>query len=125
MIEDEKHQEYIHWTPSGSFVVINSDQFAREVLPQYFKHNNFASFVRQLNMYGFHKVTKERPFSRGLTRQHTAKVNDFINVNPSPEAANQLEFSHPAFKGGKREFLIDVKRRGIAKAGNFESVRSI
>jgi len=92
MVEDEKCQHLLHWTNNGGFVVVNPEEFSRLVLPHYFKHNNFASFVRQLNMYGFHKV------------------NDFINVNPGQETQS-WEFNHPSFQKGKRELLHEIKRK--------------
>ncbi|KAG7274847.1 hypothetical protein CRUP_038820 [Coryphaenoides rupestris] len=57
LVEDPDTNHLICWSATGtSFHVFDQGRFAKEVLPKYFKHNNMASFVRQLNMYGFRKV---------------------------------------------------------------------
>ncbi|XP_014682032.1 PREDICTED: heat shock factor protein 1-like, partial [Priapulus caudatus] len=57
LVSDPGTDNLIRWDKSGfSFHVLNQARFAKEILPQYYKHNNMASFIRQLNMYGFRKV---------------------------------------------------------------------
>lgn len=52
MIDDPLTNSVVSWSHSGcSFVVWNPPEFAQVLLPKYFKHNNFSSFVRQLNTY--------------------------------------------------------------------------
>lgn len=52
MVEDAETDEVISWAEMGkSFVVWKPVEFARDILPAHFKHNNFSSFVRQLNTY--------------------------------------------------------------------------
>jgi hypothetical protein len=48
------------WSEKGdSFMIKDPDRFAQTVIPQYFSHSNFSSFVRQLNFYGFRKVKQD------------------------------------------------------------------
>ena len=57
MLEDPNFQHVVSWGPGNDcFVVKDMNEFTKSILPRMFKHSNFASFVRQLNKYDFHKV---------------------------------------------------------------------
>ena len=57
MLEETEIVDIVSWGPKGDcFVVKDMNEFTKSVLPRVFKHSNFASFVRQLNKYDFHKV---------------------------------------------------------------------
>ncbi|KAF7731403.1 hypothetical protein EC973_000211 [Apophysomyces ossiformis] len=105
MVVDKQYQHLIAWNYTGtSFVVCNIMEFSRDVLPKHFKHSNFSSFVRQLNMYGFHKVNKSPRGHRTL-------------------AENQIwEFSHPKFMRGRPDLLEEIKRKAMeTESGRRES----
>jgi len=85
------------WAEDGeTFVVKDPVKFEKQIIPQFFKHSKFSSFVRQLNFYAFRKI----------------KYADTIRIDPKLEAetANYWRFRHEKFQRGKPELLGEIKR---------------
>ncbi|GAA6016103.1 hypothetical protein JCM11491_000669 [Sporobolomyces phaffii] len=97
MVSDPTTDDLIRWSDDGdSFLVPSADKFGKELLPRFFKHSNFGSFVRQLNMYGFHKVPH---LTQGVLKSDGGE---------SPEL---LEFTNPNFARAQPDLLFFIRRQ--------------
>lgn len=99
MLLEERYREVVRWTVAGdSFVVLDTNEFTKEILPRHFKHLNFASFVRQLNKYDFHKVK--------ISNEQKAHYE---------YGDDAWEFKHPEFRKDDREALENIRRKAPLK----------
>ncbi|KDR84337.1 hypothetical protein GALMADRAFT_55133 [Galerina marginata CBS 339.88] len=65
MLEDHSIESIVCWGPKRDcFIVKDINEFSKTILPRIFNHSNFASFVRQLNKYDFHK-DRHTTFNQG------------------------------------------------------------
>lgn len=110
MLEDPKLSSMIWWTRSSghsqhannadfnAFTLRPNKEFS-ECLKLYFKHGNVASLVRQLHMYGFHKVMGDAPSPKDPASA------------TGPQAAWSFTHSSGLFRKGDEISLNQIKRR--------------
>ncbi|KAJ3397621.1 hypothetical protein HDU92_005363 [Lobulomyces angularis] len=100
LLDDKTYQYYITWSKQeDSFIVLNSEQFSTQVLPLTFKHSNYNSFVRQLNLYGFTKVNRNYHRQNSLSDEERAKIpKEFRHqffIKADPTLATKIKRKNP------------------------------
>lgn len=87
ILSDRNSLGVIEWLPHGhAFAIKNPERFSTDIMPK-FTRGKLTSFQRQLNLYGFRKVTKGPDHKAGA-----------------------LVYFHPAFKRGRPEMMEGIKR---------------
>ncbi|KAH8113367.1 HSF-type DNA-binding-domain-containing protein [Phellopilus nigrolimitatus] len=95
LLEKSENHHMIRWDPAGDHIIVERpEQLALHVLPSVYRQSRFASFSRQLNIYGFMR-----------------KVN-LRNVDPAIDDPDASTWSHPTLnRHSPPEVVANFKRR--------------
>lgn len=101
--------DLVSWSNGDSFVIVDVEKFSQTVLPKYFKHSKFTSFVRQLNFYGFRKIRSDHHESNTLGVASHDGDDDSSN-DGSTKKVTSVRFYHEFFQANRPELLYRIQR---------------
>ncbi|QHS73548.1 Mga1p [Saccharomyces paradoxus] len=118
LLEPEVNK-WIYWSPTDNMVFFlkpYDPNFSTHVLKRYFKHGNVNSFVRQLHMYGFHKLSHPSP---DQSSANNGNIKELV----------EWKFTHPSgffFKEANAGILNKIQRKstGVGKDGKRKNILS-
>ena len=92
ILSDTIYNEIIHWDADGKRIIIaDVIELCNLILPKFYKHHNYSSFVRQLNMYGFHK-------SKGIIKSGEGYEHESFCKDSTKDEINQMNRTNKKMK---------------------------
>lgn len=83
ILKEHSYKDIILWKETKSILIKDRYKLTELVLPKFFKHKNYSSFVRQLNLYGFHK-------SKGLIKEGELFQHEILTKDSTKEQIEQM-----------------------------------
>ena len=117
ILSEKDYSQYIHWSHDGLSVIISDPTgLTKKVLPKFYNHHNYASFVRQLNMYNFHKIRTDpksneqkyahSEFYKGKTAQEIQEIRRKIKTDDKKEK-NKISSDKKSANANNNNYLDD------------------
>jgi len=103
-------QDIARWSDDGKCIVIQDPEaFAAKIIPNFFKHSNLPSFIRQLNFYGFRKLRREN-------------LKEVLSENYN---FRQLYFRHENFIRDRPELLMKIFRIRKIESSENQQIKAL
>ena len=104
ILKDKSYANLIHWNKDGTIIIITDPfKFSSEVLPKFFNHDNYSSFIKQLNTYGFHKIKNIK-----ISKREQFK-NESFTSNKTPEEIKKMKKITKHLEKIKEEIKEEIK----------------
>jgi heat shock transcription factor, other eukaryote len=123
LVDDPATDHVVSWGDDrvSTFVVWRPPEFARDILPNYFKHNNFSSFVRQLNTYVSCGLCCHRVTYCTWCFYHFTNSGPVLTVLLAMQGFRKVvperwEFANEFFRKGEKQLLCEIHRRKTSSA---------
>lgn len=105
ILNDKQCKDIIHWNNEGNAIfIVDISKLCEIVLPRYYKHTNYSSFVRQLNIYGFNKI-------KGQIKEELIFEHGKFNKNCTKEQIKEISQE-------KRKLKLDMNYINYSQLSN-------
>jgi len=125
ILSDPEFQDYICWMPHGrSWRVLKQDELEEKVIPLFYRHGKLASFMRQVNGWGFRRMPSgpdrnsyyHEMFLKGYPHL-CAKMRRPLHKKKSTSEPK----SHPNFQDSKSFVLLPDEKTGVVVSSSDNS----